>query len=207
MEDELHPAGTVPTSGKLADFVFTTPQVRHLAMSDGRLLGGRVTGSEAQRVTFDRVRLESLFIEDVSWTSAQLTDCTLSRVVFRRCKLLGTRFVATRFSNVVFEDCRLEYADLDRVVSEGPVVFVRTLVNETTFSDCRFPGGAMTECELKSVTFAGGDYVDFDVRGTDLTTVRGAASLSGTLITPEQRYQLAEALVNELDLRYPEDDA
>jgi hypothetical protein len=46
----------------------------------------------------------------------------------------------------------------------------------------------------------------FDLRGNDLSTLRGAANLSGAVITREQRQQLAEALVAELDLTYAADE-
>jgi len=55
------------------------------------------------------------------------------------------------------------------------------------------------------VEFIGGGYHEFDFRDNDLSTIRGAANLHGVFISPVQRQQLAEALVSELDLRYPED--
>ncbi|GAA1580340.1 pentapeptide repeat-containing protein [Kribbella karoonensis] len=206
VEDELRQVPVFPSSGKLTDFEFTGREVRQLASADSRLRGGRMIGVVAERVAFDHVRLDSMIIENTAWMSADLVDCALNRVVFRHCKILGARITDTKFSDVVFEDCRIEYADLDSIQRAGPIVFTRSVFNEVTFGRCELTDCVMTDCELRSVRFEGGEYADLDVRGTDLTGVRGAANLSGVLVTPDQRHQLAEAMVNELDLRYPGDE-
>jgi hypothetical protein len=64
----------------------------------------------------------------------------------------------------------------------------------------------MSRCTLDNVGFDGGTYTDFDFRGNDLSTIRGAGYLKGILIAPAQRQEIAEALVSELDLRYPDRD-
>jgi hypothetical protein len=64
----------------------------------------------------------------------------------------------------------------------------------------------MSRCNLDNVEFDGGSYDDFDFRGNDLSTVRGAGHLNGILVDPVQRQEIAEALVSELDLSFPNQD-
>jgi hypothetical protein len=52
------------------------------------------------------------------------------------------------------------------------------------------------------VEFVGGSYSNFDLRGNDLSMVRGAANLRGAIVSRSQRQELAEALVSELELNY-----
>jgi hypothetical protein len=64
----------------------------------------------------------------------------------------------------------------------------------------------MSRCTLDNVEFDGGNYADFDFRGNDLSAIRGAGYLNGILVDPVQRQEIAEALVSELELRYPDRD-
>lgn len=207
VEDDRQPLSALPLTGKVSDYVFAQHQLRQLAVTDGDLLNGHIVEVNAERVTLNQVRIESARIDNCVLQSAQLVDCLLSRVVFTNCKILGARFSDNSWSNVIFDGCRIEYADLEAVEAAGPVVFVNTTLNDVTFTRCAFPGGAITDCDLRTVEFDGGNYDQCDLRGTDLTAARGVSNLNGALITPDQRYQLAEALVSELHLRYPEDEA
>lgn len=206
VEDDLRPVPALPRTGSLSDYSFSRHHLRHLALTDGDLLNGQFVDVYADRVAMNQVRIESARIDHCVWQSAQFTDCLLSRVVFTNCKILGARFNDNSWSNVIFDGCRIEFADFEAVNATGPVVFVNTTLNDVTFTRCAFPGGAITDCDLRTVEFDGGGYDQCDLRDTDLTTVRGASNLTGALITADQRYQLAEALVSELHLRYPEDE-
>lgn len=206
VEDDLQPVSTLPRTGSVSDYLFARHHVRQVTLTAADLLNGRMADVNAERVVMNQVRIESARVDNCVWRSAQLADCLLSRVVFTNCKILGARFNDNNWSNVIFDGCRIEYADLEAVTATGPVVFVNTTLNDVTFTRCAFPGGAITDCDLRTVEFGGGDYDQCDLRGTDLSAVRGASNLNGALITPEQRYQLAEALVGELHLRYPEDE-
>ena len=205
LEDDHHTVAELPESGILSDYLYANHQIRELAVTEGQLSNGRISKIDAQRVTMDTVRLESAYIEGCTLTSLELADCTLSRVIFRECKILGARFNDSKWANVVFDRCRLEYSDLDAINATGAVVFANTILKEVTFTDCELPNAVMKDCTLTDVAFEGGQYKGLDLRGTDLDTIRGAANLSGALIDITQRIQLAEALVAELDLNYPED--
>jgi len=202
VEDDLRPVDDLRGEDPLSGFLYADREIRHLSTASSQLRNGRVRNVEAQRVAFNRVRLESLWIERCLLASAEWDECDLSRVVFRNCKILGGRFTGNRWASVVFDGCRIDYVTFESVRTSAPVVFTNTRLNDVTFADCVFPGGHMSGCELQAVTFAGGRYEEFDLRGNDLSTIRGAANLDGAVIAPAQRPELAEAFVAELDLRY-----
>ncbi|HET6298201.1 MAG TPA: pentapeptide repeat-containing protein [Kribbella sp.] len=203
---ELRQVESLDGDGSLTDFDYTDKAVRHLAVEEQTLLGGRMTKIEAERVTFDQVSLQSVLIENCVLSSSDWMDCALSRVVFRNSKILGANFVENKWASVVFQNCRIEFATFDSVQASAPVVFVDTRFKDVTFRRSEFPGGHMARCTLDNVEFDGGTYTDFDFRGNDLSTIRGAGYLNGILIEPVQRQEIAEALVSELDLRYPDRD-
>jgi uncharacterized protein YjbI with pentapeptide repeats len=203
---ELSQVNDLAGGGPLADFDYAGRAVSHLVVAERSLSSGRMSRIESGHVTFDQVGLQSVSFEDCVLGSSDWTDCTLSRVVFRDCKILGANFVDNKWANVVFDNCRIEYATFDSVEATGPVVFIDSRFKDVTFNRSDFRGGHMAHCTLTDVEFDGGDYTDFDFRGNDLSHIRGASRLNGILIDPVQRQELAEALVSELDLRYPDQD-
>jgi hypothetical protein len=60
-------------------------------------------------------------------------------------------------------------------------------------------------CDLRLTEFDGGTYRGLDLRGNDLSQLRGIASLRQVIIDRAQTLQLAEALGDELDVTYGED--
>jgi uncharacterized protein YjbI with pentapeptide repeats len=201
-EDDLTAVDDLGGAESAADFEYADRSVRHLVVADTTLSAGILRRIEAGRVTFSQVALQSVLFDRCVLTSSDWTDCVLSRVVFRDCKLLGTNFVDNKWSNVVFENCRIEYATFDMISASTPVVFVGTRFKEVTFRRTNLPAGHMSGCTLDAVEFDGGSYTEFDFRGNDLSTVRGAGNLGGIVIDPVQRQEIAEALVSELELVY-----
>jgi hypothetical protein len=201
---ELRQVDSLDGDGTVSDFDYGQRHVRYLAVAEQALLGGRISKIEADRATFDQVSLQSVLIVDCVLGSSDWIDCALSRVVFRSCKILGANFVDNKWASVVFEDCRIEYATFDLIHTSSPAVFVDTRFKDVTFRRTELQGGHVARCTLDNVEFDGGVYTDCDFRTTDLSTVRGAGNLNGVLIDPPQRLEIAEALVSELDLHYPD---
>jgi uncharacterized protein YjbI with pentapeptide repeats len=204
-DDELTAVDRLEGAESLADFEYADRSIRHLVVADTTLSGGKLRRIEAERVTLSQVALQSVVIDHCILMSSDWTDCALSRVVFRDCKLLGANFVDNKWSNVVFESCRIEFATFDTIHASTSVVFVGTRFKEVTFRRSDLPAGHMSGCTLDAVEFDGGTFTDFDFRHNDLSTIRGAGNLDGILIDPVQRQEIAEALVSELELRYPDE--
>lgn len=205
-DSELRAVDDLEGNESLADFGYADRSVRHLVVADTTLVGGRLSRIAAQRVTFSAATLQSVVIEHCVLMSSDWMDCALSRVVFSNCKILGANFVDNKWSNVVFKNCRIEYATFDSIHASTPAVFVDTHFKEATFRRSELPAGHMSGCTLTAVEFDGGIYTGFDFRNNDLSSIRGARHLNGILIDPVQRQDIAEALVSELDLRYPDED-
>jgi uncharacterized protein YjbI with pentapeptide repeats len=205
LEDNLRTVENLSHEDSLTDYLYTGHNVRQVSLSGGRLSNGRIHEVEARKVTLEGVRIDSADIEKCVWNSLDMSGCNLSRVIFRGCKILGARFCESKWANVVFDGCRIEYSDIDAIRATGPIVFVNTTLKEVRISDCILTDSVIKNCQLRSVEFVRGEYGGLDLRGTDLSAVRGAANLDGVLINPTQRDELAEALVAELDLHYPQE--
>jgi uncharacterized protein YjbI with pentapeptide repeats len=205
LEDDLHDVGHLDGHEPERHFQYADKAVRQLSITDRTLANGRIFAIEAQRAAINRVNFTSIYIERCLFTSSEWAECTLSRVVFRDCKILDATFSDSKWKNVVFDGCKIEYSTLASIRASAPVVFVNTTFNEVTFEECDFPGGHMSGCELAATEFVGGEYREFDLRHNDLSTIRGAVNLAGAAISRDQRQELGEALVSELDLHYLDD--
>ncbi|GGZ92835.1 hypothetical protein GCM10010344_70650 [Streptomyces bluensis] len=94
---------------------------------------------------------------------------------------------------------------LTRVRAAGPVIFSQCSLRETTFEAADLSAAAFNDCDLRLAEFDSGTYRSLDLRGNDLSQLRGLASLKQVIIDRAQTLQLAEALAAELDVTYGED--
>jgi uncharacterized protein YjbI with pentapeptide repeats len=204
IDGDLAEVGELGDAEQLADFVYSDRSLRQLDLAGRRLARGRVRGVEVERTNFDTALFESLSFERCAILSGHWEGGSLSRVQLTDCKILGVTVSEQKWSNVVFRGCVIEYVTFDAVRATGPVAFVECRMRDVTLTNCHLPRGHMSDCELNAVELVGGNFRDFDFRGNDLSTLRGAASLGGAIVSHEQRPQLAEALIAELDLTYVE---
>ncbi|MFI8451375.1 pentapeptide repeat-containing protein [Streptomyces erythrochromogenes] len=79
------------------------------------------------------------------------------------------------------------------------------VLTEATFTDCDMSDAVFTDCTLRLAEFGTGRYRNTDLRENDLAAIRGVANLSRVRIDPGTQSDLAEALVNELDITIGDD--
>ncbi|WP_372407155.1 pentapeptide repeat-containing protein [Streptomyces luteireticuli] len=191
--------------GRVTEFQYADQDLRELDLADTHLLDGRIQRVQTQRAKLHEVRADSVQFSDCDLSSLKWSDSKLSRVTFSNCKLMGALFEEVALENVLFENCKFDYATLDRVRASGPVIFSKCTLRETTIRASDFSSVVFEACDLRLAEFEGGKYRDCDLRGNDLTTVRGAVALKKILIDRAQVAQLAEALATELEVTYGED--
>ncbi|WP_414169132.1 pentapeptide repeat-containing protein [Streptoverticillium reticulum] len=191
--------------GRVAEFHYADADLRDLDLADAHLLNGRIAGLKAQRTRLEKLRVDSVEFSGCELSSLQWADSKISRVVFRDCKLMGALFEDVTLDNVLFVDCKLDYSALTRVRSAGPVIFAKTSLRETTFTDADLSAALIDDCDLRLTEFVGGKYRGLDLRNNDISQLRGLSSLKQIVIDQAQKLQLAEALAAELDVAFGED--
>jgi uncharacterized protein YjbI with pentapeptide repeats len=191
--------------GRLAEFHYADADLRDLDLADIHLLDGKITGLKAQRTRLEKVRVDSVEFAGCDLASLQWSDSKVSRVVFRDCKLMGAALDDVTLDNVLFDNCKLDYSMLTRVRATGPVIFSGCSLRETTVAAADLGAAAIDACDLRLTEFDGGKYRGLDLRGNDLSQLRGLASLQQVIIDRTQTLQLAEALTAELDVTFGDD--
>ncbi|MFJ8162347.1 pentapeptide repeat-containing protein [Streptomyces sp. NPDC096136] len=191
--------------GTVRDFTYGQADLRSLDLSDARLITGRIAGLHAKRAEFEAVDLHRVEITGSDLGTARWTESKLTRVHIRDCRLMGAALDGLVLDDVLFENCRFDYATFEKVRATGPVAFTGCAFTEATFTDCDLTDAVFSECTLRLTEFGAGRYRDLDLRGNDLSRIRGVANLSKILINPAQQADLAEALVADLDITLADD--
>jgi len=153
-----------------------------------------------------RARLEGGTIARSWFTNADLasidlTGTTLDRCFLRGCSLIGAHLADVTLKNVIFENCRLDYATLTTVRAAAPVAFLGCSFTETALNRCKLTLVAFDGCKLNAPTFAACDMRGADLRGNDLSkTIGVTTSLRGCIISESQVAGFIDAVTRELDL-------
>ncbi|WP_371677000.1 pentapeptide repeat-containing protein [Streptomyces sp. NBC_01276] len=191
--------------GTVQDFAYEEADLRSLELTDAQLVTGRIAGLRSRRVELDALSLHAVEIVGSDLGSTRWSDSKLTRVHVRDCKLMGAALDGLVLDDVLFEGCRFDYATFERVRSTGPLAFAGCAFTEAAFTECDLSGAVFTDCTLRLTEFGTGRYRNTDLRGNDLSAVRGVAHLSKIRITPGQEAELAAALVSDLDISIGDD--
>ncbi|MER5492147.1 pentapeptide repeat-containing protein [Streptomyces sp. NPDC002454] len=191
--------------GRVSEFHYGDADLRALDLSDTHLMDGRISGVRVERARLEGVRVDSVEVAGCDLSSLYWSDSKITRAVFRDCKLMGSVLENVTLADVLFENCKLDYSTLTRIRAAGPVIFSQCSLRETTFTAAELSAVAFEECDLRLTEFDGGTYRAMDLRGNDLSRIRGLGSLKQVIIDRAQTLQLAEALAVELGITYGED--
>lgn len=112
----------------------------------------------------------------------------------------GLQLNDSTLKNVLFEDCRLDYATLGAVRTSGPVGWTGCTLDHAVLTGCRLPTVAFAQCTLGTLELQDCDLRGADLRGNDLGRVPGLLSLRGVRMTDDQVAELAAVTVRELEI-------
>ncbi|MGW4384142.1 pentapeptide repeat-containing protein [Kitasatospora sp. NPDC004531] len=181
------------------DFLYTDADLRDLDLTDTALLAGRIRNLSAQRTTMTGVRLSSVEITASTIAFLAWSGSRATQTHWAGSRLMGATITDVTLNDVLFEGCRLDYAVFENVRAAGTVVLDRCVLTEATFTGCDLNGVVLRDCVLDRTAFGRGQYRGTDLRGNDLSTIRGTANLTGgIMLDPSQPDQLTRALLTEL---------
>jgi uncharacterized protein YjbI with pentapeptide repeats len=189
----------------LSRFELAGTRVRALDVKDVHLADGRVRAVRAESAHLKGVTARSVEFAGCELGGLRWTGGKLSRTRFDDCKLLAARFENVTLEHVVFSDCKLDYALLSQVRVTGPVLFIRCSLREAEFRGCDLARSLFDDCDLELADFGPGGYLRCDLRGNDLSAIRGAHHLRRVVIDRAQLPQLAESLAADLEVSFGDD--
>ncbi|WP_416873479.1 pentapeptide repeat-containing protein [Kitasatospora sp. SC0581] len=189
----------------VTEFRYTDQDIRDLDLTEADLRNGILHNVSTQRTTIENVRFSSVQITACDLGALHLSGSKASRTLFRGCRLMGSAITGAVLDNVLFENCRLDYATFDRIRASGPLVFDRCVLTEAAFTGCDLTDVVLRDCTLLATAFGTGTYKGLDLSGSDLSAVRGVGNLREAVVSRAQQLQITDALLAELNVTYSED--
>jgi uncharacterized protein YjbI with pentapeptide repeats len=197
--DDLEPFDERPdddlTGVRVDDAAWTGVELAGARIDQSLLVGGDLTESVWRNLTLRGCRLENVDLSGATFRGATIERCT-----FVGCRMTGVVMVKAALKDVLFTDCRLDYARLEDTRTTGPTAWVRCLLGRASLTTCRLPKAALAECRLDEVELTGCDLRGTDLRGSDVSGLRGMDSLRGAVIDTPQLEELAVLAARELAL-------
>lgn len=148
------------------------------------LAGRRLTGFRCRDTRFERCDLSGVVLD----------GATLTRVSFMGCRMTGAVLSGAELRDVRISESSADLMNLRMVEATYLLVedsslrqaeFYRATVAHSGLLGCDFTGADFTDCTLTAV----------DLRGSVLDDLRGALSLGGATISPDQVVALAPSLL------------
>jgi uncharacterized protein YjbI with pentapeptide repeats len=203
---ELTPLSSLaPSAGRLSRFSLGDLRMRAIDLQDAALQDGKAHSVLAEAVSIRRVNARSLQFTECNLGMLRWREGKISRVWFSDCKFLGAKFERVVLEHVTFTNCKLDYSTFSQVRASGPVMFDRCSLREVDFEGCNLALALFDQCDLFLASFGRGGYARCDLRGSDLSTVKGVNNLKSVIIDRSQLIQLAEAMASELDMTFADD--
>lgn len=167
--------------------------LRECRWTGADLSGRELTGFRARDTRFVNCDL----------SGAVLDDAVLRRVEFTDCRLTGASFAGAQLDDVRITDCSADLTGF-RMAKATAVLVENTSLHGADFYsltavDCAFLG-----CDLGEASFHEARLAGTRLHGSRLDDVRGAMSLAGARISPEQLVPLGAALLGVLGIEVSE---
>jgi uncharacterized protein YjbI with pentapeptide repeats len=172
-----------------------------VAPGSGDVVTDVVIGDDVwARADLARVSLSRSWLINADLSSIRWEVGAIDRCVFRGCTLVGANLNQLILKNVIFEDCRLDYANLSQLRTTSPTIFIGCSLIETNFYQSNLTAAAFDGCKLAATHFDECDLKGADMRGNDLAALTGVMSLRGARLSETQLAGLTEAVVQDLQL-------
>jgi uncharacterized protein YjbI with pentapeptide repeats len=117
-------------------------------------------------------------VEDADWANRRAPRLSALRVELRRVRLTGVELAEATLRDVVFDECRLDLAGL-RLAKLERVVFRDCRLEEADLYGAQLKDVLFERCVLREATLSAATLERCELRGCDLTALRGAEQLRG----------------------------
>lgn len=170
----------------------------------GAVGDGTIEGSVLRQVDLSEVKLGPLTMVDVVLRGVELSNASLQQVVVRRVELQACRAIGLKLSvelgtDLLVEDCRLDYASVHLEKVKGIAAFVGCSFREATISG-DLSNTVFADCDFTETEFRVARAKECDLRTSRLDSARGLLSLRGAMISPEQAVAASTMIAAEAGL-------
>jgi uncharacterized protein YjbI with pentapeptide repeats len=120
--------------------------------------------------------LTDAVVADADWANRAARGLALRRVEVRRCRLTGAELAESSFTDVTFEDCRLDLTGL-RFAKFERVVFRDSRLSECELHEASLEDVLFERCDLTQATLSGARIRRVELRDCRLAGAHGVEAL------------------------------
>jgi uncharacterized protein YjbI with pentapeptide repeats len=157
-----------------------------------------IRGEVWARATINGLTLRRSWLSGADLAGVTIAESTFDRCVFTGCTLVGADVHTLTLRDVIFENCRLDYATLQRVKTASPVAFLGCSLVEATFAASALSFAVFDGCKFIGLLFSESDLRGADVRGNDLSGLTSATALRGATLSGTQVPSFTDLVLREL---------
>jgi uncharacterized protein YjbI with pentapeptide repeats len=158
-------------------------ELREVVWTNGDLAGRHLPGFRCRDSRFEGCDL----------SGAVLDGGSLTRVTFEGCRLTGVVLAGATLQDVRIRQCPADMANL-RMARGNFLLTEDSSLRGAEFYQAELARSALLGCDLTGAEFEGCSLSEVNLLGATLDDLRGALSLRGATIGPDQLIALAPAL-------------
>jgi uncharacterized protein YjbI with pentapeptide repeats len=196
---DLDPVTEEP-DGELFEALVDGASWTGLQLSGGQVSQSHLVGVDLSDAAWRNVTVYGCRFERVDFSSARLLGVTIERSEFVGCRMTGVNLAKATLKNLVFSDCRLDYAMVTDARTTGPVGLADCNLTNAALTRCELTQAVLSACRLTEVELDTCDLRGADLRGNELSGILGLSSLRGAIVADEQLSALAMIAARELEL-------
>jgi uncharacterized protein YjbI with pentapeptide repeats len=199
--DERDPAPGAVESGAHWDCVEAGADVRApehvtgLTVQESRWVGGSLTGTR-----FTGLQCRDTEFVHCDLSGAVLDSAVLTRVTFTDCRLTGTVLDGAHLADVRISGCTADLMSL-RMARARYLLVENTGLHGADLYEFDGEHCAFLGCDLGEASFEAARLAETDLHGSTVDDVRGALSLRGARVSPDQIVPLAATLLDALGIQ------
>ena len=125
---------------------------------------------------------------------------SFTRVHFRGCRLTGLVLSDARLADVTIEDCHADMLNL-RMSRLQRIRLAGTRARQADLLEAQIADLTTENADLREADVSRTRFTAADLRGAELEDIRGASSLNGAIISPEQTLAVGLSLISEAGIR------
>ncbi|MEH1053805.1 pentapeptide repeat-containing protein [Micromonospora sp. CPCC 206171] len=198
--EDLDQVTDLPDSD-LRDGLVENVSWRGQQIADLSIRGCQITGADLGEINWEGGALYGCEIVRTDLSGAALTGVSIERCLVTGSRFTGTRLIDVRLRDVLFDNCRFDYATLNRVSAAGSVAFSDCTLVQGTWSSCRLSGVALRSCDLSDLELDSCRLDGADLRGSRLHAFAAPLdNLQGVALTEDQLPELTRMAVDALSI-------
>lgn len=148
-------------------------------------------GKEIRSTIFEECTFKSCDFSGARFKSCSFMDCG-----FSSCNLSVVNFDFSRFSDVVFHECKVIGIDWTKVTWPSiplgcPLKFYKCVINDSSFFGLSLNEIEIEDCEARRVDFREGEFCEANLRYTDFSnSLFNGTNLTGADFTGATNYRI-----------------